>query len=109
MTKFQRRLELALSLSGLTAREVAKRANVTEANISQWRKGLAKPRGTDRMMALASALNVSPGWLMGYDGQMQPTNNDAVDLFMSLNEEDKLKAIDYMRYLKTKEQTDVQG
>lgn len=109
MTKFQRRLELALSLSGLTAREVAKKANLSESNISQYRSGLAKPRGTERMMDLASALNVSPGWLMGYDGTMQPTDSDAMDLFMSLTEENKLKAIDYMRYLQTKEKTDVQG
>ena len=34
MTKFQRRLELALQMSGLTAREVAKRANMTEQNVS---------------------------------------------------------------------------
>ena len=66
MTKFQRRLELALSLSGMKAKEVAARAGMSEANISQYRKGLSMPRGTDRMLALANALNVSPGWLMGY-------------------------------------------
>lgn len=109
MTKFQRRLELAISLSGLTAREVAKRSGLSEANIYQYRRGLATPRGTDRVYLLATALGVSPGWLLGYDGPMQPSDSDATDLYMSLSEEDKLRAMDYMRYLKTKEKDDVQG
>lgn len=109
MTKFHRRLELALSLSEMTARELAAKAGLTEQNISQYRSGYSKPRDTERIYNLANALGVSPGWLMGYDGSMQPTDNDAMDLFMSLSAEDKLRAIDYMRYLKTKETPDVQG
>lgn len=109
MTKFQRRLEMAIMMSGMTAREIAKKAELTEQNISQYRSGYSKPRNTDRVYRLASALNVSPGWLMGYDGTMQPTDSDAVDLYMSLSEENKLKAMDFMRYLQTKEKEDVQG
>ena len=77
--------------------------------MSHYRNGYSTPRDTERIYRLATALNVSPGWLMGYDGPMQPTDNDAVDLFMSLTDEDKLRAIDFMRYLKTKETPDVQG
>ena len=109
VTKFQRRLELALSLSGMTAREVAKKAGMSEANISQYRAGRSLPRDTERLLMLANALGVDPSWLLGYDGPIQPSDQDGVDLFLSLSPENKLRALDFMKYLKTKEARDVQG
>ena len=107
MSKFSNRLEMALDMAGMSARELAKKTGLTESTISQYRSGVAKPRGTDRVYILAEALNVSPSWLIGFDTPAQPGENDAMNLFASLSVEDQLKAIDYMAFLKSKEQTDV--
>ena len=108
MSKFTNRLEMALDMSGMNARELARKTGLTESTISQYRSGVAKPRGTDRVYLLANALNVSPSWLIGFDTPAQPGENDAMNLFASLTADDQLKAIDYMAYLKSKEIPDVQ-
>ena len=107
MNRFQRRFELALTMSGISARELSRRTNIAESVISQYRSGRMKPRDTERVYLLASVLNVSPGWLMGYDSSMQPTDEEIVSAISALNAEDKLRALDYIRFLKTKEDQDV--
>lgn len=103
MSKFQRRFELALQLSGMSARELAKKTEISESVISHYRSGRMKPRYTDRVYILAKALNVSPGWLMGYDGSMQPSDNDIISALESLNPQNKLRALDYIKYLQSKQ------
>lgn len=103
MSRFQRRFELALTMSGMTARELCKKTGIAESVISQYRAGRMKPRYTDRVYLLADALNVSAGWLMGYDGAMQPSDDDIIQALESLNADNKLKALDYIRLLKSQE------
>lgn len=105
MTRFTSRLELAMSMAGLSARELAKRTGFSEATISQYRSGYSKPRDTERVLILANALNVSPSWLLGYeDGQ----DGELLQLIESLDEKTKEIALDYIRYLKMKENNNVQ-
>ena len=108
MTRFQRRLELALSMNGMKAADLCKATGLSSGTISQYRSGYCKPKA-DRLAAIASALNVTASWLLGYDSPLQPGDEDGRGLFDSLSPENKLKAIDYMRYLKMKEKDDVQG
>ena len=103
MSKFSRRLELALDLSGLSARELAQKAECHESLISQYRSGRVKPRSTDRVYLIAKALNVSPGWLMGYDSPMQPTDSDIITAYNSLTPQNKLQVLDYIKYLQSKQ------
>lgn len=107
MNRFQRRFELALTMSGISARELSKRTQIAESVISQYRSGRMKPRDTERVFLLAKELNVSPGWLMGYDSTMQPTDDEIIKAFSSLSAENKLRALDYIRFLQTKEVQDV--
>lgn len=107
MSKFSNRLELALSMANMTARELSKATGLSEGTISQYRSGVAKPRGTDRVYLIANALHVSPSWLIGFDTPVQHGETDAINLFESLSPQNKLKAIDYMAYLKSKEKDDV--
>ena len=108
MTRFQRRLELALQLNGMKAVDLCNKTGLSSGTISQYRSGRCKPK-MERVKMIAEVLNVSPSWLLGYDGPMQPSTTDANLLFLELTPEDQLKAIDYMRYLRSKEYTDVQG
>lgn len=103
LSVFQSRLETAISRSGLTAKEIANRAGLTEANMSQYRNGYSKPRGDARISSLAHVLHVSPAWLLGLDNTPVAMPADVVDLFLSLSDDSKDKAVDYMNYLKAKE------
>ena len=61
---FAERLNKALERSGLTARELGKRAGIDEASICRYRQGYAVPaRG--KIFFLAETLGVSSSWLLG--------------------------------------------
>lgn len=63
---FQIRLKTAMEERKIKAADLARKAELSKAQISQYVNGvhIAKP---DALSKLAVALNVSEGWLMGYD------------------------------------------
>ena len=102
MSKFARRLELALQMNNMRAVELSKKTGISEAMLSQYRGGYCSPK-MDRVMIIAEALKVSPSWLVGYDTPVQPGSDEGHDVFDSLSPENKIRALDYMKYLKSKE------
>lgn len=69
-TTFAKRLTQALKIRGITAAEFSRRMGISEAVISQYRSGKYEPK-QDRLDEFAKALDVSEGWLMGYDVPME--------------------------------------
>lgn len=65
-----KRIKKRMDELGMTARELGKRADVSESGISRILSGESDPR-VSTFKKLASALRVDPVWLMGYgeDGQ----------------------------------------
>lgn len=59
---------------GLTLLEVAERLGKTEATIQRYESGNIKNLKNDTIEDLASVLNVSPAYLMGWDTDFIPTN-----------------------------------
>lgn len=59
-----RRLEL-----GLTMLEVAQRVGVSEGTVSRWESGDIANMRRDKIVALATALNLSPSVIMGWDDE----------------------------------------
>ncbi|MEY2363217.1 XRE family transcriptional regulator [Lysinibacillus capsici] len=59
---------------GLTLLEVAERLGKTEATIQRYESGNIKNLKNDTIEDLASVLNVSPAYLMGWDTNFIPTN-----------------------------------
>lgn len=57
---YYRRKEL-----GLTIRELAQSVNVSHTTISRWESGIIENLQADKIEALASALHVSPLYLLG--------------------------------------------
>ena len=53
---------------GLTLKEVADKVGVSEATVSRWESGDIANMRRDRIAALASVLDVSPGVIMGWEG-----------------------------------------
>ena len=64
--EFQYRLVKSLEKAGITAAELSEKSGISEANISNYINGkyVAKQ---DKCYAIATALNVDPGWLMTGD------------------------------------------
>lgn len=60
------RLKEAMRNRDMTARELAIKANISEASISRYLSGKLSPK-LDSIQLLAKALNVDPVWLLGYD------------------------------------------
>lgn len=73
---FQQRFEQALASSDLKPSELAEKTGISQATISQYRSGYSKPK-QPRLMKLATALGVSPVWLMGLDVSMHDTNQES--------------------------------
>lgn len=66
---FADRLKDALKYRKMSAAELARKANISEGVISQYKSGLYEPKD-NRSDMLARTLNVSVVWLMGYDVPM---------------------------------------
>lgn len=105
MTEFAKRLRSLLDTKKVSAAELSRRTGISEATISRYLSGKyeAKQRS---IFVISKALSVSPDYLLGTDNEVV---ENVITLFNSLTEEHRLDAIDYMKYLKSKEVPDVQG
>lgn len=105
------RLKEALRNTDMTARDLAAKANISEASVSRYLSGKLSPK-LDSIQALAKALNVDPVWLLGYDPVVPEKNTlptgafhggiekpDILIQFEQLSDKDKDKAMSYIRFL----------
>lgn len=74
---FSIRLQKAMNIRNIKATELSEKAHIPKSAISQYLSGLYEAKQKS-IFKLASALNVSEGWLMGLDVPMEKenTNND---------------------------------
>ena len=80
-----RRLEL-----GLTLKDVSKRLGVAESTVSRYETEDIKNMGIDKIEKLANALDCSPGYIMGWE----------IDIDIEkLNKDNKKKLEDYFLLL----------
>ena len=70
MTTFADRLKYAMQLRGIRSCELAEKAGLSRARISQYTNGKYIP-GADGICRLAETLGVSTTWLMGRDDAME--------------------------------------
>ena len=67
---FENRLKLALANRNMSSAELARKTNISDARISQYKKGVHFPR-PNAILKMATALNIDEAWLMGYDVPMK--------------------------------------
>lgn len=67
--KFKKNLKYLRESAGLTQPELAKKAGVSKAVISQWENGLREP-GMISLLLLADCFEISLDELVGRDGQI---------------------------------------
>lgn len=105
-----KRLQLALSDTGISQQELAEKSGVSKASISQYVNGSHAPSNISSGK-MGKVLNVEPTWLMGFDVKMrkemssESARNDMAFLekFSLLNERDKkivMSVIDSMLSIK---------
>lgn len=70
-TTISARLCEAMDRLGVKPVELSRRTGISKSSISQYMSGYATPK-SDRIYAIARALNVTEAWLLGYDVQMEP-------------------------------------
>lgn len=99
MTEFGKRLRILIETKNVSAAQLARLTAISEATISRYLSGQYEAK-QGNIFKISQALSVSPDYLLGTDDDI---NDNATNLFNSLNEENKLKAIEYMEFLKSKE------
>lgn len=70
VAKIKDRLQLAINIRNITAKELATKTNIPKSSISQYMSGYAQPK-QDRLYLMSEALNINPAWLLGYDVSME--------------------------------------
>lgn len=70
VSTFKDRLNEALTLRNVRPVDLAKRANISESTVSQYRSGYAEPK-EDKLAKIADVLKVNPTWLMGLNVSME--------------------------------------
>lgn len=101
---FANRLKKALDVNNMKPIDLAKKAKINKSLISSYMSGVCKAK-QDKLYAIATVLNVSEAWLMGYDVPMdreftENSNAELIKKIDSLNELQKeaiIKIIDNMK------------
>ena len=75
---FANRLKKALDLNNMKAIDLAKKTNINKSLISSYMSGVCKAK-QDKLDAIATVLNVSEAWLMGYDVSMKRESTESVN------------------------------
>lgn len=70
MTDIKDRLNEALALKGWTAAELSRYSGISKGQISRYLHGQIIPKQS-KIGAMATALGVSPAWLLGYEVNMK--------------------------------------
>ena len=115
VSSFKNRLKDLLQEKNITQKELSDLTGITPSSISDWLKGKYEAK-QDKIDIIATSLNVSQAYLMGYDvpkvnhikmyakeSKSNPslTNNQEkiINLFNQLNDEGQEKAINYTQDL----------
>lgn len=75
-----KRIKEGLALRGMKQKDLCEKTGIPKSAISQYCSGAFAPK-QDRTALIAQALNVTEGWLMGYD---VPMNRNNIDLITGL-------------------------
>lgn len=98
MTDIKDRINEALALRGWTAADLARNSGISKGQISRYIHGTIIPKQS-KIGAMATALGVSPAWLMGYDVNMKgELLQPKVELY-KLNGENQARLLAYYQAL----------
>ena len=103
------RLNEALKYRSLTASQLAEKSGVNKSSVSRYLSGERIPR-SDAIYKMATALNVDPSWILGYNVPMTPDfviqldDQKLIVEVEKLSPENKERLKDFLSYLITKQE-----
>lgn len=105
--KIKDRLRHAMTLRGMTGKELARKTGLQNSSITRYLSGANIPRSI-AIEKMARALDVSPAWLLGYDLTIdgKPLVNIELD---KLNEGNKARLFAYYQALLDSQEDDSNG
>lgn len=83
------RIKKALSIRNMRQSELCEKTNISKSVLSEYIKGVYEPK-QDRVFAIATALNVDPVWLMGFDVPMENENKKIAPSEANLTEGERV-------------------
>ena len=103
------RIRILRKEKGLTLEEVGNRVGVGKSTVRKWESGQIANMRRDKIALLASALGVSPAYLMGWPENDAPTDTppsspdpemeEFIRRFLALSPENRRRILDLMRAL----------
>ena len=93
---------------GMTMETLGKKIGVSKATIKRYENGIIQNVPSDKIEAIAEALETTPEYLMGWEAQENKDDITDQDLaafaqeFSRLPEEKQKQVLDYMRFLLSK-------
>ncbi len=105
-----KRMKAAMAEKNITKSELSKRTGISNSSISEYLSGKYSPK-QDKIYTIATALQVTPSWLMGFDHKDRDGNasNPSIalnDIYEVLNtlDNDSIKELNrFIDYLKSKQ------
>ena len=101
---FQEKIKALRLEKGMTLEEVGRKVGVGKSTVRKWESGDIKNMRRDKIALIASALGVSPGYLMGWEDQevtvpapplLEGQELRLLDTFRQLNPEGQDKVVSY--------------
>lgn len=92
---------------GLTYEEIGKIVGVSKSTVRKWETGMIENMRQDKIILLAKALKVTPGYLMGWEDNEQSESNIktiAAHAIDDLNEDQIKKVIEFAKFIKSQDQ-----
>ena len=106
MDKFKDRLAAALEQANMSRADLSRKTGISESLLSHYASGKTTPRRT-KLILIASALHVSPAWLLLGDEPITIASEDVImGIYSKLNEEMKKSLINYAQYLMITQEND---
>jgi len=107
---FGERLKEILYENNVSPEELSKIIKISPSSLSRYISGKMSPKITT-IQVISDVFGINPVWLMGYDVEKYSDKKEVVEvtnLYKSLNTYNRQESINYMKYLKNKQDNDTE-
>lgn len=108
MGEFRKRLVERMTELELRQADLVAMTGISRAMISSYVVGRYEPKD-ENLQALAKALRCEPLWLAGYDGVDEDDEMKYLEIFRTLNVEDKHTIITILKFMQDKQRRNDEG
>ena len=103
----QDKIKLQREKLGLTYEEIGNIVGVSKSTVRKWETGMIENMRQDKIILLAKALKVTPGYLMGWEDDENDKEPEimtiAAHAISDLSEDQIKKVIEYAKFIKSQE------